>query len=393
MAQGKKGSGQSGSGDQPASNLPKGKLSVGEWSARKRPTYRKFPGPRLAEAALRVAMEREPFAELTAHARESLDREVCGVVVGDACEDNEGPFLHIKAIIRGSAARQASTHVTYTQETWNQIHSTMENLYPKMQIVGWYHSHPGYGVEFSEMDAFIQKNFFSAPTQIGLVTDPLGGQMAVCINTEEGNQYLSQIWVDGRAQKCVAPSSAQQSAAPAAGATPADQRLEAVEQRLYQTLRALDDLRTTVFRFSLTLGMIVAVTVIGWIAYQIYSSYTREMRPPELLQYAPVPVQIGDKVALLGIAVMKWDIPAALQPKLQHDDKADGGQQQGAAPTPSAAASANQSRPAEPSSGAQPSGSPSPGQAAASPASNSPAAVNSSPAGPNNANASKTAGK
>jgi len=328
-------------------------LSVGEWTGRKRPVYRKFPGPRMADVALRIAMEREPFAQITAHAKESLDREVCGVLAGDVCEDDEGPFLHIKAIIRGLAARQASTHVTYTQETWNQIHETMENRYPKMQIVGWYHSHPGYGVEFSEMDVFIQKNFFSAETQVGLVTDPLGGQLGVCVNADDKIKYIGQIWVDGREQKCLTPAKTPAADSPAAAAALSDERLAAIEQRLSQTLRALDDLRTTVYRVCLTLGMIIGVAVIVWIGYSMYSSFTSSMRPPELLNYVPVPVQIGDKVVLLGVGVVKWEVPPSLIPKLQQDRKPDSNEQNPAGAATSPAGSENQNRPAEASSPVQ----------------------------------------
>ncbi len=38
----------------------------------------------------------------------------------------------------------------------------MEEKHSSLSIVGWYHSHPGFGVEFSDMDMFIQKNFFSS---------------------------------------------------------------------------------------------------------------------------------------------------------------------------------------------------------------------------------------
>ena len=47
---------------------------------------------------------------------------------------------------------------------------------------------------------------------------------------------------------------------PASGGTD-DGRLEAIEQRLNQTLRALDELRTTLYRFALTLGMATALVL------------------------------------------------------------------------------------------------------------------------------------
>src|SRR6185503_14201872 len=142
---------------QDAGQAASDQLGLSDWSERKRPTWRSFPGPRMADAYLRIAIERVAYAELIAHSKGTLDKEVCGVLVGDVCEDDEGLFVHIKDIIRGAAADQSGTHVTYTQETWNIIHQTMEERFPKLLIVGWYHSHPGYGVEFSEMDRFIQK--------------------------------------------------------------------------------------------------------------------------------------------------------------------------------------------------------------------------------------------
>ncbi|UCG85631.1 MAG: Mov34/MPN/PAD-1 family protein, partial [Gemmatimonadota bacterium] len=135
-------------------------VPVGDWHDRKKPVWRRFPGPEQTGVALRVAIERRPYAELVGHAKESLDMEVCGVLVGDVCEDEEGLFVDVKATIRGAAARAGSAHVTYTQETWNDIHRELEQRYPDRSIVGWYHSHPGFGVTFSEMDVFIQQNFF-----------------------------------------------------------------------------------------------------------------------------------------------------------------------------------------------------------------------------------------
>src|SRR5690349_9830249 len=108
-----------------------------------KPLRRNFPGPRGAEAALRVAIERGAHAELIAHAKESLNAEICGVLAGRVCEDDEGSFVHVEAAIRGTAANQGSTHVTFTHATWNAIHRTMERDYPELRIVGWYHSHPG----------------------------------------------------------------------------------------------------------------------------------------------------------------------------------------------------------------------------------------------------------
>src|SRR5690349_10566307 len=87
------------------------KITLRESSDGPRAVTRQFPGPRNADVALRVAVERRAHADLIAHAKESLDAEVCGVLVGQVCEDPEGPFVHVEASIRGAQATQASTHV------------------------------------------------------------------------------------------------------------------------------------------------------------------------------------------------------------------------------------------------------------------------------------------
>jgi proteasome lid subunit RPN8/RPN11 len=304
------------------------RLALSEWSERKRPAWRSFPGPRMLDVPLRVTIDRTAYAELIAHAKETLDQEVCGVLVGDACEDDEGPFIHIKDIIRGLAADQSGTHVTYTQETWNLIHKTMEERFPKSLIVGWYHSHPGYGVEFSEMDRFIQQNFFSGATQVGLVIDPLSGDVGLCVNAGDEIKYINRFWVEGREQRAWVPASRAHAATPASGQESAIQdRLEAVEIRLEQTIRAFDEMRNTIYRFVLSVGMVIGVGIVAIIGYTIYSNFTRTEAPPLLRSYARIPIKIGDKVVLLGVEVIGWQIPVQSAP--QEPEKKESDEQQG----------------------------------------------------------------
>ncbi len=62
--------------------------------------------------------------------------------------------------------------MTFTQDTWAHIYQTKDAKYPDHRIVGWYHSHPGFGVFLSDHDTFIHKNFFSSPLQVAWVYDP-----------------------------------------------------------------------------------------------------------------------------------------------------------------------------------------------------------------------------
>jgi len=119
------------------------------------------------------------------HARLHPKTEVCGVLIGD----NQNGAIEVRASIEGINAAQAGTHVTFTQDAWEAIYRVKDERYPDGRIVGWYHSHPGFGVFLSEHDMFIQENFFSSPGQIAWVYDP---------HTDEEGCFG---WVDGKVHR------------------------------------------------------------------------------------------------------------------------------------------------------------------------------------------------
>jgi proteasome lid subunit RPN8/RPN11 len=115
-----------------------------------------------------VLVDGEVIRQIRQHARSCSKTEVCGVLIGDERKNS----VIIEACIAGLNAAQAGTHVTFTQDTWEHIYKTKDKDYPDQRIVGWYHSHPGFGVFLSDHDTFIHKNFFSSPLQVAWVYDP-----------------------------------------------------------------------------------------------------------------------------------------------------------------------------------------------------------------------------
>jgi proteasome lid subunit RPN8/RPN11 len=115
-----------------------------------------------------VVMEAEVARKIRQHARSSMKTEVCGVLIGYT----EHERMTVEACIAGINAAQGGAHVTFTQNTWEHIYRIKDKDFPEHKIVGWYHSHPGFGVFLSEHDLFIQQNFFSSPHQIAWVYDP-----------------------------------------------------------------------------------------------------------------------------------------------------------------------------------------------------------------------------
>lgn len=108
---------------------------------------------------------------IKAHGRSSMHKEVCGVLIGNLCWDNEA-YLLIDACIEGKYAEHQSGSVTFTSNTWDYIHKELSEKYPNKIIVGWYHTHPGFGIFLSNMDIFIHENFFNIRWQPAYVFDP-----------------------------------------------------------------------------------------------------------------------------------------------------------------------------------------------------------------------------
>jgi len=122
------------------------------------------PGPKEPLVTIDSSVTRR----IRQHARAHLKTEVCGVLIGESTDE----AIEIRASIEALNAAQAGTHVTFTQDAWEEIYKVKDEHYPDARIVGWYHSHPGFGIFLSEHDLFIQENFFSSPGQVAWVYDP-----------------------------------------------------------------------------------------------------------------------------------------------------------------------------------------------------------------------------
>jgi proteasome lid subunit RPN8/RPN11 len=122
----------------------------------------------LTPAEPKVNIDSEVTRRIRQHARAHFKTEVCGVLIGESTDTE----IDICASIEALTATQAGTHVTFTQDAWEEIYKVKDERYPEARIVGWYHSHPGFGIFLSEHDLFIQENFFSSPGQVAWVYDP-----------------------------------------------------------------------------------------------------------------------------------------------------------------------------------------------------------------------------
>lgn len=127
-------------------------------------------------AAVDIFMDETALRAMQAHALSSLDREVAGVVVGQRPE-KQPDGRYVVHIIDSIVAKHTVMHgasVTYTPESWRYMNDALWERYPDESalMVGWYHTHPGFGIFLSGMDLFIHQNFFTQVWHIAYVLDP-----------------------------------------------------------------------------------------------------------------------------------------------------------------------------------------------------------------------------
>ena len=147
------------------------------------------------QSAYRVYFAPQTHAAILAHAGENTEFEICGVVVGTWEKDADGPFARITQYIRCDDAAKKFAEVTFTYESWAHINKEMDSKFTDLKIIGWYHSHPDFGIFLSDRDMFIQQNFFSGPGQIALVVDPVRHLEGIFEWHAGKTELMSHYWV------------------------------------------------------------------------------------------------------------------------------------------------------------------------------------------------------
>jgi proteasome lid subunit RPN8/RPN11 len=110
-------------------------------------------------------------AQIMTHACADLMHEVGGILIGSH-DDAESRATAIIPNVPGQSTR---TSVTFTHDVWQNVFEQLDLMEDGSVILGWYHSHPGYGIFLSEDDQFIHRNFFPAPFHVAIVVDPIEG--------------------------------------------------------------------------------------------------------------------------------------------------------------------------------------------------------------------------
>ena len=131
------------------------------------------PVGKVEDHELLIFVDLDVMRDMEAHALSNTRVELGGVMLGKQSVDDQGrPFVNITDSLRAEHYEATKGSFKFTHETWSQISRQREEFRPELEMVGWYHTHPGWSVFLSGMDLFICNNFFNRPLDVALVIDP-----------------------------------------------------------------------------------------------------------------------------------------------------------------------------------------------------------------------------
>jgi proteasome lid subunit RPN8/RPN11 len=124
---------------------------------------------------LPIFLDRRAADAIERHALSDTGVELGGILLGKECLDQQTgqPFVWITQSLEAKHYANTQASFTYTHDSWEEITRDRDQRFPDHDIVGWYHTHPSFGIFLSHHDLFIHEHFFAQPLQVAYVVDPI----------------------------------------------------------------------------------------------------------------------------------------------------------------------------------------------------------------------------
>lgn len=124
---------------------------------------------------LPIFLDLKPADAIERHALRDTSVELGGILLGRECLDEEtgAPFVWITEALEAKHYENTQASFTYTHDSWAEINRERDEKHPDLDIIGWYHTHPDFGIFLSGHDLFIHHHFFAQPLNVAYVVDPI----------------------------------------------------------------------------------------------------------------------------------------------------------------------------------------------------------------------------
>ena len=117
-----------------------------------------------------VYVEINVLGDIFTLAKRYFPLEIVGYLLGDLCRYKTYTYVRVLdyiPIASYSTTTSVRPDITSLGESINKLYES------DLLIVGWYHTHPGYGCFLSDIDIDTQRKCFNKPYHVALVVDPI----------------------------------------------------------------------------------------------------------------------------------------------------------------------------------------------------------------------------
>jgi len=132
-----------------------------------------------------VYIQRDVLNEAIGLAKDAAPKETIGFLLGKVREWEDNTYVIIDRIIT-AATDSTETTTKFKMESLGKV---ADEINDDEIIVGWYHSHPGYGCFLSETDIITHVQQFYNHYNVALVIDPIREELKFFKADDEGNYW------------------------------------------------------------------------------------------------------------------------------------------------------------------------------------------------------------
>lgn len=125
------------------------------------------------EPGLRIYLRYDLFRALDEYAVKDTSRELAALLVGQVQEGGQGNgnCIVVEDAIEVGVADEREGR--FSPRVWQHARRVARTRYANKVIVGWYHTHPGTGLDLSQEEREVHKSFFPESWQVMYVVDPV----------------------------------------------------------------------------------------------------------------------------------------------------------------------------------------------------------------------------
>lgn len=103
---------------------------------------------------------------------DNMKQEIGGFLMGRYWQHDGRYDIFIDNYLDIEGEGQSEFQIGFGATAWAKLEEALEQM-PQLELIGWFHTHPGHGVFLSRPDKNISSNFFSKPYQVAMEIDPL----------------------------------------------------------------------------------------------------------------------------------------------------------------------------------------------------------------------------